>query len=262
MIRAFPTLLRIGFSQAVAYRSEFLVWILSTNMPLVMMVLWTAVASEAPVGRFGQAEFGAYFLATLVVRLVTSSWVVWEMAFEIRQGQMAMRLLRPLHPIAGYLADNMAAAPLRVLVSLPVALVALALFGGEHLTRDPVQWVVFPLSLVGAFAMTFLVGAAIGALSFYWESSLSVFELWLGLYFVLSGYIVPLELLPPWLVAVVQWLPFRYLLSFPVETILGLVPRSVTLQSLAVQTGYVLALLALALVLWRRGVRRYAAYGG
>jgi ABC-2 type transport system permease protein len=231
-------------------------------MSLVMMVLWTAVAREAPVGRFGQEEFGAYFLATLVVRLVTSSWVVWEMNFEIRQGQMAMKLLRPIHPVTHYLAENLAAAPMRAVVALPIALIALIAVGGEHLTRDPVQWLVFPLSIAGAFALTFLVGAAIGALGFFWESSLSVFELWLGLYFVLSGYIVPLELLPPWLHAVVQWLPFRFVLSFPVETILGLSSRAVTLQSLAVQAGYVLAFLALALLLWKRGVRRYAAYGG
>jgi len=151
---------------------------------------------------------------------------------------------------------------MRVVVSLPIAVIALVVLGSEQLTRDPVQWVVFPISLAGAFAMTFLVGATIGALGFFWESSLSVFALWLGLYFVLSGYIVPLELLPPWLHAVVQWLPFRFLLSFPVETVLGLVPREATLQALLVQAAYVLGFFGLSLVLWKRGVRRYAAYGG
>ena len=31
-IRAIPALLRIGFAESVAYRAEFLVWILSTTM--------------------------------------------------------------------------------------------------------------------------------------------------------------------------------------------------------------------------------------
>ena len=34
-VRAFPTLLRVGFADAVAYRAEMLVWILATTMPLV-----------------------------------------------------------------------------------------------------------------------------------------------------------------------------------------------------------------------------------
>ena len=46
--------MRIGFAEMVAYRAEFLVWILTTNMPLVMMALWNAVAADGPVGRFGQ----------------------------------------------------------------------------------------------------------------------------------------------------------------------------------------------------------------
>ena len=66
-LRAVPTLLRIGFAEAVAYRAEFVVWLLATNMPLVMLALWTAVARDGPVGRYGQAEFTAYFLAALVV---------------------------------------------------------------------------------------------------------------------------------------------------------------------------------------------------
>ena len=97
-LRALPTLLRIGFADAVAYRAELVVWLLSTNMALVMMALLTAVARDGPVGRFGQRDFVAYYLATLVVRLVTGAWVVWEANLEIRQGTLAFRLLRPIHP--------------------------------------------------------------------------------------------------------------------------------------------------------------------
>ena len=101
-LRAIPTLLRVGLAEAVAYRAEFLVWLLSTNMPLVMLALWSAVARDAPVGRFGQRDFVAYFLAALVVRLMTGAWVVWELTFEIRQGTLAFRLLRPIHPLVAY----------------------------------------------------------------------------------------------------------------------------------------------------------------
>lgn len=72
-LRAIPTLLKVGFAEAVAYRAEMVVWLLSTNMPLVMLALWTAVARDAPVGRFGQRDFVAYYLATLVVRLLTGA---------------------------------------------------------------------------------------------------------------------------------------------------------------------------------------------
>jgi ABC-type uncharacterized transport system permease subunit len=121
-LRAVPTLLRVGLADAVAYRAEFLVWLLSTNMPLVMLALWSAVARDGPVGRFGQEEFVAYYLAALVVRLLTGAWVIWELNFEIRQGTLSFRLLRPVHPLVAYAAENVAAVPLRLVLSLPVTL--------------------------------------------------------------------------------------------------------------------------------------------
>ena len=120
-LRALPTLLKVGFSEAVAYRAEFVVWLLSTNMPLVMLALWSAVARDAPVGRFGQREFVAYFLAAFVVRLMTGAWVIWELNFEIRQGTLAFRLLRPVHPLFHYAAENISAMPMRLLVTAPIA---------------------------------------------------------------------------------------------------------------------------------------------
>jgi len=262
IVRALPSLFRVGFAQAIAYRAEFLVWVLATNMPLVMLVLWTAVAREAPVGRFGEAQFVAYFLATLIVRMLTGSWVVWELNFEIRQGTIGMKLLRPIHPLLVYATDNLAALPLRALVSLPVAVLALWWVGHGQLSSDPVLWIVAPVAIVGAWAMTFCATSFIGTLGFFWDSSMSLFQLWLGFFFVFSGYILPLELLPSWLYAVVRWLPFRYLLSFPVETILGLVDREGALVALGIQSAYTAVFLALALWTWRKGLVRYSAFGG
>jgi ABC-2 type transport system permease protein len=261
-LRAMPTLLRIGFAGAIAYRSEFLVWVLATNMPLVMLLLWTAVAREGPIGRFGAKEFTAYFLATLIVRQLTGSWAVWEMNMEIRQGTLAMRLLRPIHPFLSYAADNLAALPLRALVALPIAAAALVWVGGGQLTRDPVLWAIVPMAIAGAWLATFSAMLAIGTLGLFFESSLAVYDLWLGLFFIFSGYLMPLELLPPWLHAVVRFSPFPYLLGFPVETMLGLSSRAEAFASLGIEWAYALGLLGVALLLWRRGLVRFAAYGG
>src|SRR3974390_1661893 len=105
-VRALPTLFRVGFAEAVAYRAEMLVWVLSTTMPLIMLALWSAVAADAPVGRFGQRDFVAYFLATFIVRQLTGAWVAWQMSFEVRTGSLSMRLLRPVHPMVSHAGGN------------------------------------------------------------------------------------------------------------------------------------------------------------
>jgi ABC-2 type transport system permease protein len=255
-------MLRIGFAEAVAYRAEFLVWVLAYTMPIIMLALWSEVAREAPVGRFGQREFQAYFLATLLVRLATGSWVVWEMNMEVRQGMLQKRLLRPVHPLLSYWTENAAALPVRFVIVVPIVVGALLWLGADIVTSDWLQWCIVPLSLLGAFLLTFLAMACIGTLSLYWESSLAVFDLWLGFYTVLSGYVMPLELFPESVRRVVSYLPFRQMLAFPVENLLGLIDRSQTLYDLGLQWAWIALFLLLVLALWRAGMKRFGAFGG
>jgi ABC-2 type transport system permease protein len=261
-LRALPTLLRTGFAAAVAYRAELLVWLLSTTMPLVLLALWSAVAAEAPVGRFGQPELVAYFLAALVVRLLTGAWVIWELNMEIRQGTLAFRLLRPIHPLVSYAAENVAAMPLRILLALPIAGTLLWAAGGDRIARDPVLLAVFPLSIVGAWLITFLAMSIIGTLAFRIDSAGAVFEVWLGLFGIFSGYLVPIELYPDWMAAAARFLPFRYMLGFPVEMIVGMTPRAAALLELAIQWGFVVVLFLGARAAFALGLRRFAAFGG
>ena len=261
-LRAYPELLRIGFAEMVAYRTEFLVWILTTNMPLVMMALWNAVAADGPVGRFGQRELNSYYLATLVVRILTSSWLVWELTMDIREGRIATRLLRPLHPLLAYSAQHLAAVPLRVLVVSPVILLLVFLLDIDFGISDPAQVGILVGSLVGAWLLLFFTMVLIGTLAMFVDSAIAVFELWLGIHFVLSGYLVPIELLPGWAQTIARALPFWYTLGFPVQSAVGLLDRNAALAALGIQWLYVLALGVSALAFWRVGMRRFVAFGG
>lgn len=260
--RAYPTLLRTGLAEAVAYRAEFLVWMLATTMPLVMLAIMSAMAREAPVGRFDQRGFVAYYLVTLIVRQMSSAWVAWEMVREIKEGTLGLRLLRPIHPLASYSADSMAALPMRALIALPITIIVLVVAARRDLSHDWVHLVVFFVSFAGAWLLNFAVSALIGTLGLFIESSLQVWELWMGGFMLLSGYLIPLSLFPHWLEAAARLLPFAYVQALPVETLLGLRDRHAALVGLGLQGAWVVIAWTALLVLWNRGLRRYAAYGG
>lgn len=261
-IRAVPTMLRIGVSEALAYRAEMLVWIVSTTMPLVMLALWHAVARTAPIGRFGGDQLVAYFLSMFVVRQLTGSWVVWLINMEVRDGTLALRLLRPVHPLLAYATSSLAELPVRGLLALPLAIAALWAFAGGELTRDPWLWTAWVVSIAGAWLITLAANFAIGCLALFIESSNKVMDAWLALYFVLSGYIVPVELFPQRLRAAIDWLPFRYQLGLPVELMTGAHGHAEALALLERQWAMVAIMFGVVAFVWRRGVRRFAAYGG
>jgi ABC-2 type transport system permease protein len=265
--KALPTLLRIGFTEAIAYRAEMIIWVLATTMPLIMLALWTAVAEVAPVaglaGRsWSSGSFVAYFLIVFIVRQLISSWAAWEINFEVRQGTLAMRLLRPIHPVTSYMVQNLAYLPQRFVVTLPIVVVLVLSPGFDHLSKSPAVWALWALSLVGGWMITFFANIAIGALSLFIESSVKIMDVWLAAFFVFSGYLFPIDLFPPWLRTASDWLPFRYQIGVPVELVTGGLTVEQALPLLARQWGWALGLLTLAMTLWRVGVRRFQAVGG
>lgn len=272
-LRAYPTLLRIGVLEAVAYRAELIVWMLTMTMPLVSLVLWSSAAAGTRLGReqLSGSDLSAYFLLTLLVRMVTSSWVLWQLTDEIRTGALAQRLLKPVSPFAVYTAEQLAALPLRAALALPLVVALLAFSMRAQLTHEPLLWLAAALSLPAAWALNFLSMAIIGMLAFYIESALGLFYAWLGLFTLFSGYLVPLSLLPRWLLGVAAVLPFRYQLDVPVRILLGWPVAggardtaeglALAYQHLGVQYLYALGLGGLAALLWRAGLRRFAAFG-
>src|SRR5262249_12215295 len=233
----------------------------STTMPLIMLALWSAVAQGGPIGRFGESEFVAYFLATFIVRQLTGAWVSWEMNYEVRQGTLALKLLQPIHPLWTYATENLAALPMRLVVAGPVAVIALLVVGSRQLSSDPAIWMIWCAAMLGAWLITFLVNLAIGCLALYMESSLKLMDLWLAVFFVFSGYLIPIELFPNWARSALDWMPFRYQIGYPVELMTGALDRSTAIWTPPRQWGFVAALLALTSALWRGGLKRFAAYG-
>jgi ABC-2 type transport system permease protein len=259
-LRALPTMLRVGVAETVAYRVEFFVWMLTTTLPLVMLALWTSVASEAPFAGFGQRDFVAYYLAALLVRNLTGNWVAWQINEEVRTGVLSVRLLRPVHPFLAYATQHLAAVPLRSLVALPVTIGLLLSAGGELVVRDA-RLGLFALSLAGAWLLSFFLLLLIGTFSLFIERSVAVMDVYLGVFAVLSGYMLPVQLLPDWVERAAGATPFPYLLGVPVEILLGFHGAGACARLVAIQWLQAALVAGLALAVWRAGVRRHEAFG-
>ncbi len=261
-LRVLPTMFRIGFHEAMAYRAELLVWMLTTTMPLVMLPLWLAVAETGPVGGYDADRFIAYFLYAFVIRQLTSVWASWTLNYEVVHGTLAMRLMRPVHPFWSYAVESLAAIPLRLVIALPIALIVLGVTAGAHVVHGAGMAAIGLLAIAGAWAIAFFANLAIGAMSLFTQSSIKLIDAWLAGYFVMSGYLVPLTLFPVSIRSLPSWLPWRYQLGFPVELWTGALTIDQALSQLAAQWCWVALLAALALLVWNRGLERFSAVSG
>jgi ABC-2 type transport system permease protein len=80
--------------------------------------------------------------------------------------------------------------------------------------------------------------------------------------FFISGHMLPLDLLPEFWARLLKWLPFQYMAYFPAVVFLGKVTGRALAVGLLAEVGWAVFFFALARLLYRRGLRRYGAFGG
>lgn len=264
-LRALPTLWRVGVAETVAYRAEFIVWMLTTTIPLIMLALWTSVAREGLFQNYNSSDFVAYFLAVLIVRQLTSNWVAWQMFEDIRMGVMSMRLLRPVHPFWAYGISQAAALPFRSVIAVPVSIALLTSSGVHSLTTNPLQLAVIVPSIAFAWIISFGINFALGAIGFWVTQAMALGGVYFSLYTLLTGYMMPLDIMAtkyPTLAKIAWATPFPSMLAVPVRILTKNLDTSEVVRLLAMQGAWAVGCVLLALTLWRRGLRHFEAVGG
>jgi ABC-2 type transport system permease protein len=117
-----------------------------------------------------------------------------------------------------------------------------------------------PAVLLG-FLIRFLVEWTL-ALAAFWTTRVSAIN---QIYFVallfLSGQMAPISLLPHPIQVAASILPFRWMISFPVELLLGRLSPLEAARGFAAQGAWMLLSLAALRTIWRLGVRVYSAVG-
>jgi ABC-2 type transport system permease protein len=257
-----PTLFRIGVAETVAYRAEFIVWMLTSTMPLINLALWTSVAKDGPFAQYNSADFVAYYLSALIVRNLTSNWVAWQLMEEVRMGVLSMRLLRPLHPFIALGCSHAAALPFRSMVALPVAIGLLLSSGASALTTEPFQLALLLPSFVLAWLITFGIMFMLGCIGFWMTQAFSVVTFYFAVWSLFSGYLLPLDLLPHSIARAAVYMPFHAMLGAPIELMTKTLTTSQALELVARQGLWAAACVVAALLLWRAGVRKFEAVGG
>jgi ABC-2 type transport system permease protein len=245
------------------YRASLLIWMIGHVLePLVYLVVWSVVSNSGggSVGDYTTREFAAYFILLMLVSGVTYTWIMYEFEYRVRHGSLSFALLKPVHPIHSDIADNMSSK----LITLPFMLliaVVLAVIFRPALSPTPWAIAVFIPALLLAFAVRFLLEWTL-ALAAFWTTRVSAInQTYFVLMLFLSGQIAPLALLPYPVRVVAEILPFRWMIGFPVELLLGRLTPAEALTGLGAQAAWLVAGLLLLRVVWRAGLRVYSAVG-
>ena len=261
MARKYLALLRVSWTLMIEYRAEIFIWMLTSLLMIIMMVVWISIAKGGPVNGFTPPDFVAYYMVGLLVRQLTAVWSSWELDFNIREGRLSPMLLRPIHPIHNDIAANWGEKAIRMFIVIPVVVLVLVLTPGIRLDFSPLTIALFVWSIAGAWTIMFFLDYLVGILSF-WVSQVSAFILLVeGFRVVLGGILAPIQMFPDWAQPFLTWLPFRYVLSFSIEILTGRVQGGRLWFGLAVQLAWAIIMVLAVKWMWGRAMKSYSAVG-
>ncbi len=261
MIRKYLVLLRRSIGLTLEYRAGVLIWMMVNIMPLVMLAVWYSLSEDGPIAGYSQNDFVAYYLLLTWARQMTGAWVIWELEYEIRHGFLSAKLLHPLNPIHEYIAGHIADKLFRFVVLLPLVFLAWMIFPSIHYDVTPLTFTLFLVALAAALLLRFLSQYCFGILAFWISASITLHEIWFAGMLMLGGVIAPLDLFPEQIRVIANYLPFRFMLSFPVEIVSGrLTPVDLAI-GVATMIFWLAFFIGLYRWLWRRGIKQFSAFG-
>jgi len=205
-----------------------------------------------------------YFLLVLALdSLITPADDEWQVAADIREGQMNAFLVKPMNYLLYRFSLFASNRLLYTLVTLPV-LVAI-FFAFHTYLAWPSSWGTWAWTIVSvilAAMLQFLISYSVALLAFWMlEISTVVFIIYSFEYF-LSGHMFPISFMPEGIQRILKLLPFPYELYFPISIFMEQVKGRELWNGMLIQTCWVLLIYLGASALWRGGLRKYQAVGG
>jgi viologen exporter family transport system permease protein len=260
----YVTTMRTAVAEQLQYRVTNYFYMLGMIAePVIQLVVWSTIADQhgGSVNGITAGEFAAYYIVWTLVRNMNIVFGApfWE--WRIREGQLSGQLLRPMHILHFDLAYFAGWKFVVVGLWVPIA-IGLSLVFKPDLHPTALEIVVFIFAIWGAYLIRSMFQGVIGMLNFWTTRGAAVFDLYMATEMLLSGRLVPLQLMPEWVQSLANFLPFKWTFGFPIEVLVGhMSPGSLMLglgvQVLWIGIGYVLFKFA-----WTAAIKRFSAVGG
>ena len=174
---------------------------------------------------------------------------------EVKDGSIIMRLLRPVHFAASYLFTELGSKWLIFIsVGLPFlsVIVLMKILSGQGIVEVLGLTILYLFSLTLAYLINFFFNICFGFSAFVfkilWGSNL----LKTSIVAFMSGSLIPLTFFPKVVSDILSLLPFSSLIYTPVMIIVGKYDASQILKALLLQFFWLIVMVGLSQLIWKR----------
>lgn len=258
-----------GVVQAfMAYRANFYVYVLGDMFQtVVLLYIWFAIFSSATskvIQGFTFEEMIGYVVISTLTSMLISNEVHWDISHDVQSGDIAMSLIKPVN----YQLLKFFSAMGNILVN--ITFLFIPLWGG-YTIYDFVANGALPsiasiflyfVSVLLSMLILFYINYLFGLAAFFVEYVFGFIFAKEAIMRLLSGQLIPLSFFPASVLAVFKFLPFAGLVYTPTMLYLGKFSGPDALFYIIVQVVWVMLLMGLTQLIWKKAIKRLTIMGG
>lgn len=251
-----------------AYGLNFIMYLLGDMFQtVVLLYIWFAVfeSSASPtINGFTYNSMIGYVVISTITGILISNDVHWEIGQDVRSGNIAMNLIKPVsYQLRQYFGALGAFAVNSLFIGLPMGAMYLIF---RWVTGGPLPSLVTLMSYgasVGLSALIlFMINYLFGLAAFYVEYIFGFIFAKEALLKLLSGQLIPIAFFPEAIRGIFLYLPFAGLVYTPTMAFLGLYSGQTLAFHMAIQLAWVVLLGLVTQLVWHAAIRRVTIMGG
>jgi ABC-2 type transport system permease protein len=245
----------------LAYRGDFLGSVVTYCLfVFVFSRIWRSVYAARPTIAGYDLAMSVWYFVIAEISYFGSSGFFWELASDIKSGQVAYLVSRPYSFVAYRLAEAMGASLVSALPIAAAGFVMGTIAAGPAPIASAGQAVALTISLCLALCLQFLLQIAIAMSAFWFEENAAFFWIFQKIGLV-AGTLLPLEFLPKWVSRIVWWTPFPAT-SYASARIAVAWSASGAAKLIGIQVAWVAAAVLVCQAVYGRGRVKLTSQGG
>lgn len=255
------------FQRLLSYKANVIIFVLGEGMLLaVTYYLWRAIYGSSPdtiIKGFTLNEMIIYVLISFLTTLMTSVDIVYDIANEVKDGSIAINLVRPVSYEKRMMFQSLGNIMYNFVVIFIAAFTLInILFYSYRGTLSISCILLYLLSTALGALINFYFSYAFGLLSFKITNMWGLSQIMGAIVQLLSGALIPIVFFPSIVQKLIGLLPFSSLIYTPTMIYLGKLTGMELIKAISLQVIWVVILAAIAKLMWNALVKQLTILGG
>ncbi|MFT9848693.1 ABC transporter permease [Aneurinibacillus sp. REN35] len=264
MFSMYAEIIRIRFLTMLAYRVNYYSGIIVYSINIgAYYFLWNAIyGGQTSMGGLTAQQMVTYVAISWMARAFYFNNIDQEMALDIREGKVAIEMIRPYNYLTVKLMQGFGEGIFRLFFFSVPGMVIVSFIFPVHYPGSSVTWSWYAFSLLISFVINTQINLITGLLTFFFYNNEGIMRAKRVIVDLFSGLILPISFYPEWAQEILKYLPFQAISYLPGMIFTGGIEGEKIYTALFVQGAWVIGLLIPIWFMWRQARKNVIIQGG